>query len=165
MNRPLYRPPPPSRASASTLCQKCLKKDKSASPFQRTRSDLHPRHFSYECKAPAQERPYQARPSRTQQLMNPKLAPKLTSDVPEDFLNRYAIPLRATLLFHSDQTAGKASRTKSLPKTKPNAAASVPLKPRADHARPAPYPLTPPPPSRQSPPPIPAQFPHQTTTS
>ncbi|EGZ74940.1 hypothetical protein NEUTE2DRAFT_104165 [Neurospora tetrasperma FGSC 2509] len=40
------------------------------------------RHYSYECKASAAERPYIPRPSRTQQLFNPKLLPKLTSAVP-----------------------------------------------------------------------------------
>ncbi|KAM7209191.1 hypothetical protein V8F20_000529 [Naviculisporaceae sp. PSN 640] len=43
------------------------------------------RHYSYECKVPVQERPYVARPSRTQQLSNPKLMPKLTTEVPEEF--------------------------------------------------------------------------------
>ncbi|KAG5979496.1 hypothetical protein E4U55_005102 [Claviceps digitariae] len=50
---------------------------------------LHPesltvlaRHYSYECKASSQERPYVSRPSRSQQLRNPKLVPKLTSDTP-----------------------------------------------------------------------------------
>ncbi|KAL4975448.1 zinc knuckle-domain-containing protein [Aspergillus desertorum] len=58
----------PSKATASTLCQKCLKRG----------------HYSYECKVTAQERPYLARPSRTQQLLNPKLRPQLTTDVPDD---------------------------------------------------------------------------------
>lgn len=50
---------------SNVTCQKCLKKG----------------HYSYECKAAPQERPYQARPSRTQQLLNPKkFAPKLASD-------------------------------------------------------------------------------------
>ncbi|EEH16577.2 hypothetical protein PABG_06664 [Paracoccidioides brasiliensis Pb03] len=40
----------------------------------------------YECKASAQERPYISRPSRTQQLANPKLVPELMSDVPNDLL-------------------------------------------------------------------------------
>ncbi|KAJ0424564.1 zinc knuckle-domain-containing protein [Aspergillus carlsbadensis] len=70
MNR--YRNAPgvrgPSKATASTLCQKCLKRG----------------HYSYECKVTAQERPYLARPSRTQQLQNPKLRPQLTTDVPDD---------------------------------------------------------------------------------
>ncbi|KAJ9273447.1 hypothetical protein DTO212C5_521 [Paecilomyces variotii] len=70
MNR--YRNVPglrgPTRASADTLCQKCLKRG----------------HYSYECKAPAQERPYISRPSRTQQLLNPDLRPKLTTEVPND---------------------------------------------------------------------------------
>lgn len=60
----------PTKASASTLCQKCLKRG----------------HYSYECTASAQERPYLARPSRTQQLQNPKLRPKLSSDTPNDLL-------------------------------------------------------------------------------
>ncbi|QDS76436.1 hypothetical protein FKW77_004408 [Venturia effusa] len=46
------------------------------------------RHYSYECKARPDERPYQARPSRTAQLKNPKLAPKLSSDVPNDLLRK-----------------------------------------------------------------------------
>ncbi|KFY06789.1 hypothetical protein V492_07744 [Pseudogymnoascus sp. VKM F-4246] len=58
----------PSKANPSTLCQKCLKRG----------------HYSYECKAVAQERPYVSRPSRTQQLFNPKLVPKLTNDAPQD---------------------------------------------------------------------------------
>ncbi|OAG38626.1 hypothetical protein AYO21_07132 [Fonsecaea monophora] len=33
------------------------------------------------------ERPYASRPSRTQQLLNPKLAPKLASDAPNNLLN------------------------------------------------------------------------------
>ncbi|KAI4739838.1 hypothetical protein E4T50_09735 [Aureobasidium sp. EXF-12298] len=55
-----------NRASATTVCQKCLKKG----------------HYSYECKAQAQERPYISRPSRSQQLLNPKLKPKLTNIAP-----------------------------------------------------------------------------------
>lgn len=55
----------PSRSTpANVLCQKCLKRG----------------HYSYECKVPAQERPYTSRPSRSQQLRNPKLIPKLTND-------------------------------------------------------------------------------------
>jgi len=53
-------------------------------------------HYSYECKAAAQERPYVSRPSRTQQLLNPKLAPKLMSDVPQDLLRKCVV----ILLFH-----------------------------------------------------------------
>ncbi|KAI4724147.1 hypothetical protein E4T49_08104 [Aureobasidium sp. EXF-10728] len=39
-------------------------------------------HYSYECKAQAQERPYISRPSRSQQLLNPKLKPKLANIAP-----------------------------------------------------------------------------------
>ncbi|KAF5574162.1 hypothetical protein FPCIR_13710 [Fusarium pseudocircinatum] len=38
------------------------------------------RHYSYECKATTQERPYVSRPSRSQQFRNPKLVPKLTNE-------------------------------------------------------------------------------------
>jgi hypothetical protein len=65
MNR--YSAGGPSKASSTTLCQKCLKRG----------------HFSYECKASQQDRPYISRPSRTQQLANPKLAAKITNAVPE----------------------------------------------------------------------------------
>ncbi|KAL2352772.1 zinc knuckle-domain-containing protein [Cryomyces antarcticus] len=65
----------PSKATASTLCQKCLKRG----------------HYSYECKAQAQDRPYISRPSRTQQLLNPKLVPQLTSDVPNDLLRKKGV--------------------------------------------------------------------------
>ncbi|KAH8596434.1 zinc knuckle-domain-containing protein [Bisporella sp. PMI_857] len=65
----------PSRATASTTCQKCLKKG----------------HYSYECKAVVQERPYVSRPSRTQQLFNPRLVPKLTSDAPKDLLRKKGV--------------------------------------------------------------------------
>ncbi|KAK3945940.1 zinc knuckle-domain-containing protein [Diplogelasinospora grovesii] len=55
----------PSKSTpANVQCQKCLKRG----------------HYSYECKATTQERPYIARPTRTQQLLNPKLAPKLTTE-------------------------------------------------------------------------------------
>ncbi|KAI1133405.1 zinc knuckle-domain-containing protein [Nemania abortiva] len=60
----MYRRGPSKSTPANVQCQKCLKRG----------------HYSYECKVSAQERPYVARPSRTQQLLNPKLVPKLTSD-------------------------------------------------------------------------------------
>lgn len=60
----MYRRGPSKSTPANVQCQKCLKRG----------------HYSYECKASTQERPYIARPSRTQQLLNPKLVPKLTSD-------------------------------------------------------------------------------------
>ncbi|KAI3322419.1 zinc knuckle-domain-containing protein [Xylariaceae sp. AK1471] len=60
----MYRRGPSKSTPTNVQCQKCLKRG----------------HYSYECKASAQERPYVPRPSRTQQLVNPKLVPKLTSD-------------------------------------------------------------------------------------
>ncbi|KAF5315206.1 hypothetical protein D9619_007097 [Psilocybe cf. subviscida] len=60
------------RATANTICQKCLGKG----------------HFIYECK---NARPYLTRPSRTQQLENPKVLAKLKAEgkpsveVPEEF--------------------------------------------------------------------------------
>ncbi|KAJ1326750.1 Zinc knuckle [Microdochium nivale] len=62
----MYRRGPQKSTPASVQCQKCLKRG----------------HYTYECKASAQERPYVARPSRTQQLFNPKLVPKLTNEAP-----------------------------------------------------------------------------------
>ena len=53
-----------SKASASTRCQKCLQYG----------------HYSYECKVAVKDRPYTTRPSRTQQLLNPKLQTKLTEE-------------------------------------------------------------------------------------
>ncbi|KAF4628085.1 hypothetical protein G7Y89_g10071 [Cudoniella acicularis] len=81
----------PSKASANTLCQKCLKKDMSILLLRMCLADHPLRHYSYECKAIEQERPYVSRPSRTQQLLNPKLVPKLTSDVPQDLLRKKGI--------------------------------------------------------------------------
>ncbi|KAJ5281910.1 hypothetical protein N7478_007282 [Penicillium angulare] len=49
-------------------------------------ADSDKRHYSYECKTTAQERPYISRPSRTQQLQNPKLIPKLSTEVPGELL-------------------------------------------------------------------------------
>ncbi|DAA76321.1 TPA_exp: hypothetical protein A8136_0993 [Trichophyton benhamiae CBS 112371] len=43
-------------------------------------------HYSYECTTQLQERPYGARPSRTQQLSNPRLRPQLSTEVPNDLL-------------------------------------------------------------------------------
>ncbi|KAI2778446.1 zinc knuckle-domain-containing protein [Daldinia loculata] len=63
----MYRRGPPKSTPTSVQCQKCLKRG----------------HYSYECKATTQERPYVSRPSRTQQLFNPKLVPKLASDTPD----------------------------------------------------------------------------------
>lgn len=69
MNR--YRSAPglrPTQASTTTTCQKCLKKG----------------HYSYECKSSVQSRPYSSRPSRSQQLQNPKLQPRLKETKLED---------------------------------------------------------------------------------
>ncbi|KAI2624930.1 zinc knuckle-domain-containing protein [Hypoxylon sp. NC1633] len=71
----MYRRGPSKSTPASVQCQKCLKRG----------------HYSYECKASTQERPYVPRPSRTQQLFNPKLVPKLTSDVPDSIPEKKGI--------------------------------------------------------------------------
>jgi hypothetical protein len=79
----------PSKANANTLCQKCLKRDKFiVIQNLHPKLTIKPRHYSYECKAVVQERPYVSRPSRTQQLLNPKLVPKLTTEVPQDLLRK-----------------------------------------------------------------------------
>ncbi|GAM82914.1 hypothetical protein ANO11243_009000 [Dothideomycetidae sp. 11243] len=45
-------------------------------------------HYSYECKSAIQERPYQSRPSRSQQLLNPRLRQALTNQSPSEPLQR-----------------------------------------------------------------------------
>ncbi|KAK1836206.1 hypothetical protein QBC39DRAFT_339068 [Podospora conica] len=71
----------PSKAPSTVQCQKCLKRDMSCPiPCGFQKLTYLVRHYSYECKAAPQERPYVARPSRTQQLFNPKLLPKLTNE-------------------------------------------------------------------------------------
>ncbi|KAI9048511.1 hypothetical protein LZ554_007345 [Drepanopeziza brunnea f. sp. 'monogermtubi'] len=85
-----------SKATASTLCQKCLKRG----------------HYSYECKAVVQERPYVSRPSRTQQLLNPKLQPRLmTSDAPLDLMRKKGIA--DELLAKADQERGRKRERQS----------------------------------------------------
>ncbi|KAA1470001.1 hypothetical protein DENSPDRAFT_773872 [Dentipellis sp. KUC8613] len=62
-------------ATSSTVCQKCLGIG----------------HFTYQCKS---SRPYVSRPSRTQQLENPKVLAKLKAEgkpsveTPEEFKNK-----------------------------------------------------------------------------
>ncbi|KAF8346531.1 zinc knuckle-domain-containing protein [Amanita rubescens] len=69
---PHHRSTNQPRPTSSTVCQKCLKSG----------------HFIFECKS---ERPYVTRPSRTQQLENPKLLAKLrpegkpSVELPEEF--------------------------------------------------------------------------------
>lgn len=87
-----------SKASADTLCQKCLKKG----------------HYSYECKATAQERPYQSRPSRTQQLLNPKLKPKLTTEVPEDLLRKSGVADEILKKKEQERSGRDRKRSRSL---------------------------------------------------
>jgi len=72
----MYRGPArPSKAPSTTRCQKCMKFG----------------HYSYECKESVTERPYVSRPSRTQQLMNPKLVPELAQEVPEDLAKKTGV--------------------------------------------------------------------------
>ncbi|KAF5385700.1 hypothetical protein D9757_005453 [Collybiopsis confluens] len=69
---PHYRSRNAPRAISSTVCQKCLGTG----------------HYTYECKG---SRPYISRPSRTQQMENPKVLAKLKDsgkpsvEVPEEF--------------------------------------------------------------------------------
>lgn len=71
----MYRRGPSRATPASVKCQKCLKNG----------------HYSYECKASLQERPYIARPSRSQQLANPKLVPKLTEATPPELQKKQGV--------------------------------------------------------------------------
>jgi len=87
-----------SKASADTLCQKCLKRG----------------HYSYECKAPAQERPYKPRPSRTQQLLNPNLKPKLTTEVPVDLVRKKGVADEILKKKEEDRKRARSLSTSSL---------------------------------------------------
>ncbi|KAF1960222.1 hypothetical protein CC80DRAFT_405331, partial [Byssothecium circinans] len=84
-----------SKASADTLCQKCLNRG----------------HYSYECTVSAQQRPYKSRPSRTQQLLNPQLKPKLTTEVPNDLLRKKGIA--DEILAKKEEERGRKSRKPS----------------------------------------------------
>lgn len=76
MNR--YSSSGPSKATTTTLCQKCLKRGRVPKKSETSHMLINTGHFSYECTASNQDRPYVSRPSRTQPLLNPKLAPKIT---------------------------------------------------------------------------------------
>ena len=82
-----------SKASSNTVCQKCLRKGMCMSCVWRIlnsdSSHFCAGHYSYECKAQAQERPYISRPSRSQQFLNPKLKPKLANIAPEPSEQEY----------------------------------------------------------------------------
>ncbi|OJJ49577.1 hypothetical protein ASPZODRAFT_149097 [Penicilliopsis zonata CBS 506.65] len=99
----------PTRATASTLCQKCLKRD------------------TYECKAAPQERPYASRPSRTQQLRNPKLAPKLSTEVPNDLLRTKGVAdeLLAKRETEHTRSAVHDGRSRSRRRSRSNSSVSV----------------------------------------
>lgn len=62
------------------------------------------RHYSYECKIAPQERPYIPRPSRTQQLSNPKLLPKLSTEVPEEFQKKCLLPCHTSSFIETRYT-------------------------------------------------------------
>ncbi|KAJ3763699.1 zinc knuckle-domain-containing protein [Lentinula raphanica] len=85
---PHRRPANAPRASASTVCQKCLGRG----------------HYTYECK---NARPYVSRPSRTQQLENPRALGKLNGgkpsvEVPEEFKQSYVTWLIVDILNFSE---------------------------------------------------------------
>ncbi|OWT42696.1 zinc knuckle domain-containing protein [Pochonia chlamydosporia 170] len=76
------------------------------------------RHYSYECKASSQERPYVSRPSRSQQLRNPKLLPKLTSDTPNPLEKKAGVAdevLQKREAERAKQEARDDSENESLP--------------------------------------------------
>lgn len=105
MNR--YKTGGPSKASATTLCQKCLKRGQwyfttLCRRMQEDDAHIMPGHYSYECTASKDDRPYVSRPSRSQQLLNPKLAPKISAVLPEPkpeskAITRYVMPWRFSI--------------------------------------------------------------------
>jgi hypothetical protein len=96
-NTTMFRRPGtgPSKASATTLCQKCLQRG----------------HYSYECKARAQDRPYKSRPSRTQQLLNPRLAPALTTEVPSDLVRKKGVADDILAKKESERARGRGRKS------------------------------------------------------
>jgi len=70
-------------------------------------------HYSYECRESVQARPYVSRPSRTQQLLNPKLAPRLTSDVTNDLLRKTGIADEQLAKAEAERATGDGRRTMS----------------------------------------------------
>ena len=82
--RPYSATAPSSRATPTTRCQKCLKLGMSRHNNAAPAAYPLPGHYSYDCKATTQDRPYVSRPSRTQQLRDPKLLTKLTEAAPPD---------------------------------------------------------------------------------
>ncbi|KAJ3747268.1 zinc knuckle-domain-containing protein [Lentinula detonsa] len=94
---PHRRPGNAPRAGPSTVCQKCLGKG----------------HYTYECK---NSRPYISRPSRTQQLENPRALAKLKAsgkpsvEVPEDF--KKSVGTANRLLEAKEKERAGASQTK-----------------------------------------------------
>lgn len=90
-----------SKATADTLCQKCLKRG----------------HYSYECKASAQERPYKSRPSRTQQLLNPQLQPKLNTHVPDDLLPKKGLADQILASKEKERARSTSARKRSRPRS------------------------------------------------
>lgn len=86
----MYLRGPSKSTPANVQCQKCLKRDElPATNYMVPQLTFLARHYSYECKASTQERPYVPRPSRTQQLFNPKLAPKLASETTNALQDTY----------------------------------------------------------------------------
>jgi len=85
-----------SKATPNTLCQKCLQKG----------------HFSYECQAATHSRPYTSRPSRTQQLVDPRLRPQITNTAPEKEIKSVALDTieRRRQRSHSEDVAKAYSR-------------------------------------------------------
>ncbi|KAI0699124.1 zinc knuckle-domain-containing protein [Cytidiella melzeri] len=84
-------------ATSSTVCQKCLGSG----------------HFTYQCKG---ARPYVSRPSRTEQLENPRVLAKLKADgkpsveVPEEFKRKSGVADK--ILEENEKTRAKEGSSK-----------------------------------------------------
>ncbi|WAQ92929.1 hypothetical protein PtA15_17A411 [Puccinia triticina] len=127
------------KASSSTRCQKCEKFG----------------HYTYNC--PAAQAPYKARPSRTQQLLNPKPQRDTPSvEVPEEFLTKKGIAekILATNELKRHETISKPPASKpskssdssdsgrhtrkkvkrtNIPRSKPRKSGTPPLRHRHRH--------------------------------
>ncbi|QRV77812.1 Zinc finger, CCHC-type [Ceratobasidium sp. AG-Ba] len=94
------------RATADTVCQKCLQRG----------------HFIYECKY---TQPYKARPSRSQLLENPALlrkkGDKPSVEVPEEFKKKTGI---ANKILEEKEKDREAKRKRSVSPTRSNSSSS-----------------------------------------
>jgi len=109
-----------SKAAPNTLCQKCLQKG----------------HFSYECQTATQSRPYTSRPSRTQQLVDPKLRPQITNTALEKEIKSVALDTieRQRQRSHSEDITKVYSRKRSRSSSRSSSVSTISTRSSRTHS-------------------------------